>query len=216
MQLVVLCGAKGSGKSETAKVLGTNYGFTRMSLGDPLKGMLATLPGVTRDHLYGHLKEYAVQSLGNRTPRYAMTSLGDGWGRGMMGKHFWVNILIERIKIALNCAQQQGFDLNIVVDDLRHPHDLAILLWYFPCLRIVRVHRPEVERRMGWFTKRLARMGLHPTLHASETYWDEFTSHFTILNTGDMTWLSRQVRNSMSMHMRDIYNLYVQPAKANV
>lgn len=119
--IIAFCGPAGSGKSTAADLLVENNGYIRLAFASPLKQMLRTLvemQGIDRQTSYrmffGDLKEAATHTLGGRTPRYAMQTIGSEW-RDLMDRNLWT-------KIWHNSAQ---FVPKVVVDDLRFTHEAA-------------------------------------------------------------------------------------------
>lgn len=91
--IIGLLGAKGCGKSTVfAKHLKENYGFTSVAHADPIKSMLKGLPGITEDHVNGHLKETPCDILCGQTPRHAMQTIGSEWGRRLIHDDLWVHL----------------------------------------------------------------------------------------------------------------------------
>lgn len=94
--IIAITGQKEAGKSTIARFLFDNYGYARIRFADPIKAMLGAY-GLTEYELEGAGKELPCQILGGHTPRYAMQSLGSGWGRDMMSKTFWTDAWSRRV-----------------------------------------------------------------------------------------------------------------------
>src|SRR5580765_4308102 len=116
-----LIGPKQSGKTTLARLLSAQLDFRRISLADPLRDMLRSLlyaqecpEHLIEAMLHGHLKEEPSPYFSNRSPRYAMQTLGTEWGRLNMDPNFWTTICINTIQN----LQSQGHP-HIVVDDVR-------------------------------------------------------------------------------------------------
>ena len=97
MLVLALTGSPGSGKSTVADHLVLRHGFRRLRFGEPLKTMLGALiaaqgrpPDYVKRCLEGDLKTRPVRELAGRTPRHALQSLAQGWGRDMIGPDLWV------------------------------------------------------------------------------------------------------------------------------
>ncbi|TAJ84555.1 hypothetical protein [Reyranella sp.] len=97
MLVLALTGSAGSGKSTVADHLVLRHGFRRLRFGDPLKTMLGALiaaqgqpPDYVKRCLEGDLKTRPVRELAGRTPRHALQSLSQGWGREAIGPDLWV------------------------------------------------------------------------------------------------------------------------------
>ena len=136
--IVAFSGSAGSGKTTAAKHLVTNHGYRRIRFADPIKDMLRDF-GLTFDQIDGPLKETPCDLLCGKTPRRAMQLLGDEYGRQLIGGDIWVRAWERRLEEAMLWSP----DVQIVVDDLRYPNELDVLLRHDAL--IVRVHRPEVR-----------------------------------------------------------------------
>ena len=97
MLVLALTGSAGSGKTTVADHLVLRHGFRRLRFGEPLKTMLGALiaaqgrpPDYVKRCLEGDLKTRPVRELAGRTPRHALQSLAQGWGRDMIGPDLWV------------------------------------------------------------------------------------------------------------------------------
>jgi hypothetical protein len=136
-RIVAFSGPAGSGKTTAAKHLVTDHGYRRIRFADPLKDMLRDF-GLTFDQIDGSLKETPCEMLCGKTPRRAMQTLGDEWGRQLIGGDIWVQAWERRLEEAMLWSS----DTRIVVDDLRYPNELDALLRNDAL--IVRILRPEV------------------------------------------------------------------------
>lgn len=117
-RLVALTGAAGSGKSTATKFLVERHGYTLVKFAGPLKDMLRAI-GLSEDQIEGGLKEEPCFWLQDRTPRYAMQTLGTEWGRNCMGDGFWVELWARRVN------QITAGGNRVVVDDCRFPNEAA-------------------------------------------------------------------------------------------
>lgn len=138
-KLIALAGNKGSGKTTLAAYLTVERGFLRRPFAGPLKAMVTTLlrhqsidPGEIERMINGDLKELPTSALGGRSPRYAMQTLGTEW-RDIMSTTLWVDIW----RNATDTIREVH---NIVIDDLRFPHE-AEAIWKLGG-KIVLVDRP--------------------------------------------------------------------------
>ncbi len=84
-----------SGKTTAANYLEERYGYTRLHIADPLRGMLYKLLddfGVDKidafNHLEGRWKEDVIPELGV-TGRHAQITLGTEWGREQIHPDLW-------------------------------------------------------------------------------------------------------------------------------
>jgi hypothetical protein len=136
-RIVAFSGPAGSGKTTAAKHLVEDYGYRRIRFADPIKDMLRDF-GLTFDQIDGPLKETPCHMLCGKTPRRAMQLLGDEYGRQLIGSDIWVRAWERRFEEAMLWSS----DTRIVVDDLRYPNELDVLLRHDAL--IIRVHRPAV------------------------------------------------------------------------
>lgn len=121
--LIGLAGPAGSGKSAAAEIL-AEIGFARLRFAAPLKaafrGLLSEL-GVSAERIErmveGDLKEVPAPELANRTPRFAMQTLGTEWGRDIMDRDFWSRPMGE---LAAFTVDQGGLAL---FEDVRFPNE---------------------------------------------------------------------------------------------
>lgn len=157
--IIALTGPKESGKSTVAQFLHEAYGYARIRFADPLKAMLGAY-GLSEYELEGAGKEQPCQLLGGHTPRYAMQSLGTGWGRDMMSRTFWTDAWSRRVG--------HGLGGYVVAEDCRFPNEEFT----------VRLHGGTV-----W---RIERPGLHSTDdHESEHQLVRYDRLFINDNTID-------------------------------
>lgn len=120
--LVGLAGPAGVGKSTIAQELCTvvlDPRFKRLRFAGPIKDMLLGL-GLTREQVDGSTKETPCKILGDRTPRWAMRSLGD-WGRGH-DSDFWVWPTMHQTERELSAGY------GVAIDDVRFDNEAAAII----------------------------------------------------------------------------------------
>ena len=169
MKIIGLTGRKGSGKDAAATAL---VGYTNLKLAEPLKMMLRALltyqevtPDVIHEMMEGCLKESPCKSFGGQTPRHAMQTLGTEWGRDLMGKDFWVTML-------MNKAQNYK---KVVVTDVRFPNEVNAI------------------EEVGGLLVRIIRPGLDKDTHSSEALIDNLPVHVEITNDGTLADLQNKI-----------------------
>ena len=119
LKLVGITGRKHHGKDTVARELVLN-GFSIVRFAGPLKDMLRAFyraHGIHEDvierKIEGDLKEHPCPLLRGKTPRYAMQTLGDEWGRQLISDDLWTESLAYR-------AEGKG---KVVVPDVRYPNE---------------------------------------------------------------------------------------------
>ena len=184
MILVGILGAKGSGKSTIAQHLKEQHRFVRYSMASVLKDMLRAA-GLKEEHIHGSLKETPQDILCGKTPRWAMQSLGDEWGRQQIGQDLWVRLaeanLQEVVRQLTILRRGEAGEIAVVIDNIRYPNELEMVRRQQGQLFLVR--RPSVEPRKRWLRKE----------HASETLWRKAEADFTVFNDGSKDSLLAQV-----------------------
>jgi len=116
-------------------------GYRRIRFADPIKDMLRDF-GLTFEQLDGALKETPSDLLCGRTPRRAMQTLGEEWGRQLIGKDIWVKAWQRRLEEVAAFMP----DVGIICDDLRYPNELdAVLRNGGTVIRVTRPDAPKVE-----------------------------------------------------------------------
>ena len=95
-----------------------------MKFADPLKKMIRVLfeasnssPARTEQAIEGCYKETPLPELGWNTPRVAMQTLGEEWGRQIMGEDLWTEIYLDRVYALLSKGK------SVVTDDVRYPNE---------------------------------------------------------------------------------------------
>ena len=110
-----------SGKTAVAYEL-QQHGYISVSFAGPLKRMLGIFlssAGYGHDRIENMLfeeKEEKIPEFGV-TPRHLMQTLGTEWGRDCIGPDVWVDVWKNSVQKWLVGG------LNVVVDDLRFPHE---------------------------------------------------------------------------------------------
>lgn len=123
LKLIGLAGIAKSGKSTTADMLTKYYGFKQLSFAEPLKSMAQVIvdlydPGESIEDV----KDTFIPSL-NVSYRTILQTLGTEWGRLMINKKIWLDMLIHRL---FEAYHSQGCH-NIVITDVRFPNEVDLV-----------------------------------------------------------------------------------------
>lgn len=175
LRVIAIAGLAGAGKSTIASILSAQYGFQLLKFADPLKQMMAVM-GLSREDMEDPRKKgLPYKLLCNKSPRYAMQTLGTEWGRVLIGENLWSGIWRQRAKNLLLDGQ------NIICDDCRF------------------VNEVEVVKDLGgeiWSIRRpLAPAAI---AHASETGVAMQHADWRINNSGTVADLHQLITNRMS------------------
>jgi hypothetical protein len=167
--IIALCGPAGAGKSTLAKLLYQKHMFVRTSFATPLKEMIGIIlkyQGASTqdrlDMLYGNKKEIPTKYLANRTPRYAMQTLGSEW-RDMIHRNLWTEIWENMIRNEIKEA-------DLVVDDMR----------FFQEAVAVR----GLDESYQTYIIQISRPGCSPGVHISEQEYLSIFPDLIIDNSG--------------------------------
>jgi len=171
MSIIAFVSGKQSGKTLAANYLCQNYGYVKLSLGDPLKHSLKLIFNFTDEQLWGDKKEIIDEYWGI-TPRHAMQVIGTDLFRLHMGQEFphigdniWVKSLERRILEQL----QQGH--SVVIDDIRFPNEAELIRKMGGLL--IRITRPNVNQNVN-------------NQHSSEQSNQQIITNYTINNNGSI------------------------------
>lgn len=186
---IAVKGKKYAGKDTIGTELVENYGYERVSFAEPLKRMIAVLLeecGYYEDDIVrmidGDRKEIPVPELGGKTTRYCMQTLGTEW-RDLIHKTLWVDIAKRKIE-----EHNHNGD-EVVVTDLRFPHEAKALREMGDAFQIIEVIRPGSSTGNG-------------ESHASEVLQDEIVADAIIMNTGTIQDLSDNLEQAVD-YLRD-------------
>jgi hypothetical protein len=171
MKIIAMFGPQGAGKSESAKIVSSLLGWSRLSFAGPLYHMMSVLLGTEARSLP---KSEPCDGLCGKTLREALQTLGTEWGRGMIGDTIWLNAMSRRID-----EKREKGSVGVVIDDLRFANEYRLLRDIGAT--IVRVERKDT---------------LIPTLnggHASEMDWMNFTADAVVRNDGSVEELTELV-----------------------
>lgn len=163
--LIALAGLAGAGKTTVANILVEDFGFTRARFAAPLKSMLSELlrhaganEELVKRLVDGDLKEVPCPLLGDRSPRYAMQTLGTEWGRELIHPELWL-LTLER-----GLSHLLAEDMDVVIDDARFLNEFAL------------------ARRLGGEVIKVERLGAPAQTHPSERDLFKLSPDATLFN----------------------------------
>ena len=166
-----LTGKIGSGKTEIAKYLGEQYGFTRLSFATPLKIACYGIFDLSQEQMFGDLKE-VIDTRWNLTPRFIMQQMGTEVCRAIH-PNTWVMHLERNLKLLSEELEISIIDLNVVIDDVRFTNEADMLLDKGAI--IMKVIRSSYEETQSAFEE-----------HISEWEQDSIQVNHLFLNNGDL------------------------------
>lgn len=115
--IIGIAGPKGSGKDTVADhIVRRLKGHVKMAFALPIKQMLAIGLGLTREQLYGSLKD-DVDLRYRVTPRRLMETLGTDWGRDTILWDLWFQATKSRIA---------GQTADVVLSDVRFENEAQL------------------------------------------------------------------------------------------
>jgi hypothetical protein len=175
-----------SGKSEVARILQREYGYTLVKFADPLKDMTRVLlkhmgmfPAQIEKYIEGERKEETIEfGRCQTTARRIMQTLGSEWGRDLIGKDLWVSLAQVKINDLIGRGQR------VVIDDMRFHNEYCMV-----CDNDGKLWR--VERRNS--------MTVEFNQHKSEGQLNYARFDATIFNNGSLADLHRYVIEALGV-----------------
>ena len=166
IKVIGICGKKFNGKDTIADHIVKNYGYTKISLGDPIKHALKEIFCFTDEQLWGSKKEI-VDHYWNITPRELMQYFGTNCFRDKFGSDYpqigdniWVLVLRRKIQKLI----EEGIT-KIIVPDLRFPNEEAVIREFNGT--VIRVIRTSININ---------------DIHVSENLSEQINSDYVIYN----------------------------------
>jgi hypothetical protein len=159
-QIVAFIGPIECGKSTAAAFCSAELGYRTFCYASPLKDMLLAM-GLTSLEVYGSEKQIKSLLLGGKTPRQAMQTLGTDWGRDLIHKDLWLNLMGRRLD---NCSEKK-----IAIDDARFPNEFTHIKSMNG--KIIRVFRAGKEVKPS---------------HESEAHYLDADVDYHIVNDGNL------------------------------
>lgn len=122
-----ITGKAGSGKTTAGKVL-LSAKWHQVKFAGPLKFMARVFllsagfsPKDAERMIDGDLKEVPIASLGGKTPRHIMQTLGTEWGRDLISPTLWVDIARQE------CLTWMKAGRSVFVDDVRFENEAEMI-----------------------------------------------------------------------------------------
>lgn len=168
-QLIAFVACKHAGKTLASQYLCEKYGYTKLSLADPIKYAIKEIFDFTDEQLWGDQKE-VVDEYWGVSPRFVMQMVGTDFFRIQLkekipriGDNIWVMLLSKRITNGLLNSKK------IVVDDIRFPNEA------------------EMIHKMGGTLVRIIRSNNNNTdHHISEQIGESITTDKILENNGSI------------------------------
>jgi len=161
-KIIALFGPQGSGKSTVSKLLSDEGNYVQISFADPIYAAMSAILGTDARSLG---KNDQIPSMGGKTLRQCLQTLGANWGRDMISEDIWCNLAISFTKSAIS----RGF--NVVIDDLRFVNEYEALMSSGLSVEFVKIQRDSV-------------LDQQVDKHSSERDWKSFLFNTEIHNTG--------------------------------
>lgn len=136
--LIGIAGKAGSGKDTAASYLCARHGFVTVAFATKLKQLLADLFGLTREQLYGNLKEVDDPRYG-LSPRVMMQHFGQSM------RALWPDIWVQHLRQQLETMLAVG--MRVAVTDVRQANEAQMIRELGGYL--VKVERPGAGARNG-------------------------------------------------------------------
>lgn len=164
--IIGICGPARSGKGEAAKVIKDMFGFDEYSFASPIRNFMIDFLGLAGGLAeLDEIKDLPHYLLNEKTPRYAMQTLGTEWGRDMIWSELWVN----------RCIKMSQRSRHAVISDVRFDNEAKAINNAGGV--IIKVVRPDIR--------------IKESSHSSEKQISEDLLYKTITNDSDI-WTFRQ------------------------
>lgn len=173
--IIGIAGKKRAGKSEVAKILVEEFGFTHLAFADAIKAAVYTLDPIIS--LSGLRLQYLVDNNGWEAAkefpevRRLLQKFGTEVGRDLIDKQIWVEITMSGIKASS----------NVVLSDVRFRNEAEEIKYQGG--QVWRVNRITAEDVIDF--------------HRSETELDDWTYDQYIPNNGSLEDLRAEIRALM-------------------
>lgn len=119
LRVIGLTGSAGVGKTTTRSLVFPLASY--MSFADPLRDMLAALPGKAPEEKSEPLREYLI---GGASYRRALQTLGTEWGRELIDPNIWTKVAYVRLQHLAAMAAPWAL---VVFDDVRFLNEAMMI-----------------------------------------------------------------------------------------
>lgn len=163
--IIGITGSARSGKDTAAKFLSETYNYDIKSFAAPIRLFVSNLIGINDPNIFDSIKDKPNILLSNKTPRYAMQTLGTEWGRKMISDTIWIDTCLS------NCK-------NTIISDVRFDNEAKAILEKGGI--IIRIVRPNIN--------------ISENTHISEKGISENYIVHTIENNADLSTFKTKVK----------------------
>ena len=142
MEIWMLNGKARCGKDTAAKILTEEFEFCSISFAAPIRSFIMEICQIQNLEELDKVKNSQIQILGNKTPRYAMQTLGTEWGRDLINNQLWTMRVANQIKkMNLMYPKMNRW----VISDLRFDNEYYDIKEFFPDanIRVFEIIRPD-------------------------------------------------------------------------
>lgn len=193
MVVIGISGKKGSGKDTIADILVKEHNFYKFSFADHVKEVCKVLFNFSHDQMYNHtLKDIIDEKIGI-SPREAMQKIGTEFGQCDIHKYF-PNLRCDHKTFWLDSFDKiynRGLDKpqNIVISDVRFPHEISYLRKYGCIFWNVQRNIQEDSKNDDYLLQ-----------HVSENSLSDVDIKFDLIidNNSDITVLQEYILNIVS------------------
>lgn len=157
--LIALCGDIGAGKGTVREILEENFDFHGFSVVEPIiKAARGVFGNLDLDYFEDReLKETPTPRMFGKSPRDIMRTLGTEWGRELIHKNIWVELLLREIsRTRHEHTILESDQFLAVVDSIRFDNEYELLKKYaeendmvFEAWRVIRPGNPYIDKMSG-------------------------------------------------------------------
>jgi hypothetical protein len=198
IDIVGVCGSKGSGKNTIADHLFKHHGYMEISFARTVKKIVSELFGWQYKMLLGDTEESRIfretidewwtlkLGMGNITPRFILQHIGTD----VMRNHFHPDIWLLTVEKRMYDIMKEFGNNKFVIPDLRFMNEFK---WIksFPNAKVISVHRGEVPEYYDDI--RNGHVENVDGVHISEITWMTFKEDYCIHNNSTIDELCKTI-----------------------